>query len=67
MTKGEDKKTEEDSLSILEKLSIELLWKLYLKSQNVIEEDESTITSKGTIKSLESSFINTFVEVPNAV
>lgn len=61
LTKGEDKKTEEDSLSILEKLSIELLWKLYLKSQNVIEEDESTITSKCTIKSLESSFINTFV------
>ena len=61
LTKGKDKKAEEDRLSILEKLSIELLWKLYLKSQNVIEEYESTITSKGTIKSLESSFINTFV------
>lgn len=57
LTKGEDKKTEEDSLSILEKLSIELLWKLYLKSQNVIEEDESTITSKGTIKSLDRKSI----------
>lgn len=61
LTKGEDKKAEEDSLSILEKLSIELLWKLYLKSQNVVEEDKSTSTSKGTLKSLESSFINTFV------
>lgn len=61
LTKGKDKKTEENRLSILEKLSIELLWKLYLKSKNVIEEYESTITSKGTIKSLDSSFINTFV------
>ena len=61
LTKGEDKKTEEDSLSILEKLSIELLWKLYLKSQNVVEEDKSIISSKDTINSLESSFINTFV------
>lgn len=67
LTKGEDKKTEEESLSILEKLSIELLWKLYLKSKNVAKEDENTLTSnelesyKCTIKSLDSSFINTFV------